>query len=377
MQARLTLGSRWFSRTRQTWQAQEGATIHRMTTARRTISASSAWDRICSGVGYHLDNLGRWLIVNAPAIGSTYAAFLAPGIPRLKPRPGWMFAQEYYEQRRWLACRRGALWEAAREKDLAVPITVRWHGSTTVDLTLGNDNSLCLYVCGSFEPNEFAFLDRVLRPGMVFVDVGANDGYYTLFAARRVGPSGRVVAAEPSSRERAHLQRNLGRNGLDNVSVVPAAIGAAVGLADLHLAHGVHAGHNTLGSFAHDDVVRASLERVPIEPLDAVIARLGLARVDFVKIDVEGAEASVIAGAATVLSAMRPLMLIEVNDKALRAQGNCADSLMATLRDDLRYEIFVFSPVTGLLERPTDGNPLSANVVAIPGERVADTVTAA
>ena len=268
------------------------------------------------------------------------------------------------------------MWEAAREKDLAVPITVRWHGSTMVDLTLGNDNSLCLYVCGSFEPNEFAFLDRVLRPGMVFVDVGANDGYYTLFAARRVGPSGRVVAAEPSSRERAHLQRNLGRNGLDNVSVVPAAIGAAAGLADLHLAHGVHAGHNTLGSFAHDDVVRASLERVPIEPLDAVIARLGLARVDFVKIDVEGAEASVIAGAATVLSSMRPLMLLEVNDKALRAQGNCADSLMATLRDELRYEIFVFSPVTGLLERPTDGHPLSANVVAIPGERVADTVTA-
>ena len=75
------------------------------------------------------------------------------------------------------------------------------------------------------------------------------------------------------------------------------------------------------------------------------------------KIDVEGAEASVIAGAATVLSSMRPLMLIEVNDKALRAQGNCADSLMATLRDDLRYEIFVFSPVTGLLERPTRRRP--------------------
>ena len=345
-----------------------------MTTARRSISAGSAWDRITSGIGYHLDNLGRWLIVNAPAIGSTYAAFLAPGGPRLRPRPGWVFAEEYYDQRRWLACRRGALWEAAREKDLAVPITVRWHSGTTVDLTLGNDNSLCLYVCGSFEPNEFAFLDRVLKPGMVFVDVGANDGYFTLFAARRVGPAGRVIAAEPSSRERAHLQRNLGRNGLDNVTVVPAAIGAVSGLADLHLAHGVHAGHNTLGSFAHDDVVRASLERVPIEPLDSVIARLGLARVDFVKIDVEGAEAKVVAGASSVLNAMRPLLLLEVNDKALRAQGNCADSLIATLRHDLRYEIFVFSPVSGLLEKPRDGDSLSANVVAIPSERVADTI---
>lgn len=344
-----------------------------MTTVRRSISTGT-WDRICSGVGYHLDKLGRWLIVNAPSIGSVYAAFLAPGAPRLKPRPGWVFAEEYYDQRRWLACRRGALWEAAREKELAVPVTVPWHGGTMVDLTLGNDNSLCLYVCGSFEPNEFAFLDRVLRPGMVFVDVGANDGYYSLFAARRVGPSGRVVAAEPSSRERAHLQRNLGRNGLDNVSVIPAAIGAAAGRADLHLAHGVHAGHNTLGAFVHDDVVRASLERVAIEPLDAVVARLGLAKVDFIKIDVEGAEARVIAGASAVLASMRPLLLIEVNDKALQSQGNCADSLVATLRDRLRYEIFVFSPVTGLLERSRDGDPLSANVVAIPGERVSDTI---
>jgi len=347
-----------------------------MVVAHRSIVRFRAWDSITSGVGYHLDNMGRWLVARAPKLATLYAALLAPRVPSLRPHPGWRFAGEYYDQRLWMACRRGTLWEAAKKRDPGMPLLLSWYDGTTVDVTLGNDNSLCLYVCGSFEPNEFAFLDRVLRPGMVFVDVGANDGYYTLFAARRVGPSGRVVAAEPSSRERAHLQRNLGRNGLDNVSVVPAAIGAAVGLADLHLAHGVHAGHNTLGSFAHDDVVRASLERVPIEPLDAVIARLGLARVDFVKIDVEGAEARVIAGASTVLNSMRPLLLLEVNDKALRAQGNCADTLIATLRQDLRYEIFVFSPVTGLLEAPRDGDPLSANVVAIPGERVADTITA-
>src|SRR5262249_32546921 len=139
---------------------------------------------------------------------------------------------------------------------------------------------------------------------------------------------------------------------------------------------GVHAAHSARAGFAHADVVRASLERVPIEPLDAVIARLGLGRVDFVKIDVEGAEARVIAGASTVLTTMRPLMLIEVNDKALRAQGNCADSLLSALREDLRYEIFVFSPVTGLLERPRDGDPLSANIVAIPSERAADMLPA-
>src|SRR5882724_9090885 len=60
-----------------------------MTTARPSITAPSAWDRICSGVGYHLDNLGRWLIVNAPAIGSTYAPLVVVllGEHPARPRP--------------------------------------------------------------------------------------------------------------------------------------------------------------------------------------------------------------------------------------------------------------------------------------------------
>ena len=116
-------------------------------------------------------------------------------------------------------------------------------------------------------------------------------------------------------------------------------------------------------------------ERVPVETLDAVVARLGLARIDFIKVDVEGAEASVVAGAAAVLSAMRPIMLIEINDKALRAQGNCAAGLVSTLQDELDYEIFVFSPITGLVERAEDNDPLSPNIVAIPRERVAETLT--
>ena len=320
-------------------------------------------------MGYHLDNFGRWLIVRVPRLGAAYAALWTPGPPKLGPRPGWGFAEEFYDQRQWLACRRGALWEAARDNDLVVPLSVPWLDGTTVDVTLGNDNSLCLYVCGSFEPNEFNFLDRMLKPGMVFVDVGANDGYYTLFAARRVGPAGRVVSVEPSSRERGHLEHNLGRNDLGNVTVVPSALGAAAGTADLHLAHGVHTGHNTLGSFAHDDVVPASVERVPLETLDTVVARLGLPRIDVIKIDVEGGEANVIAGARSVLTEMRPLLMMEINDGALRAQGSSEASLLATLQGELGYEVLVFSERSGLAERPMDGVPLSANIIAVPQER--------
>jgi FkbM family methyltransferase len=300
--------------------------------------------------------------------GRAYAALLAPRRPRLVLKPDWHFAGEYYDERRWLACRRGALWEAAAGRDIVIPLTLPWHDKTIVKVRLGNDNSLCLYVCGSFEPNEFAFLDHVLEPGMVFFDVGANDGYFTLFAARRLGSAGQVIAVEPSSRERINLLRNIEANQLTNVIVVPLALGAASGTASLRLAKDAHSGHNTLGSFAHAGVQTDSFEEVKVDTLDAVVVQLGLTRVDFIKVDVEGAEAGVVDGGSEVLRKMRPTLLLEINEAALQAQQRSAESLLATLREELDYEILIFSPESGLLEARVNNQPLSANIVARPRE---------
>lgn len=330
------------------------------------------WEVVASGLGYHLDNFGRWLLASSPRMGGAYASLLAPAAPQARTQPSWRFACEYYEQRRWLACRRGALWEAARGR-LSVPLTLKWYHGTTVDVLLGNDNSLCLYVCGSFEPNEFAFLDRMLKPGMVFVDVGANDGYYTLFAAQRVGPSGRVLAIEPSTRERANLERNIARNGLGNVKVVPLALGATCGTAGLRLAQSAHSGHNTLGGFANDGVQAESVEQVKVCMLDSLAGELALDRIDVMKIDVEGAEANVIAGAREVLARTQPVIVLEISDKALRGQGSDAEQLIATLRE-LGYEIGVFSASTGCIELLAEGCDLSLNVVAMPRDRIPEIV---
>lgn len=322
--------------------------------------ANRSWE-----VGNRLDRLGRWLLVSAPPLGRLYAGLLTgrQGEPRIFP--GWTFACEFYPQRRWLALRRGALWEFAKERKLDVPLVVPWLGGTRVEVTLGNDMSLCLFVSGSFEPNEFAFLDRITRPGMTFLDIGANEGLFSLFAARKVGPAGRVIAAEPSSRERERFERNLARNRIANVTVLPCAIGNAPGSARLQIANSGHAGHNTLGAFTYDDVSAVDFEEVPVETLDALAQRLSIGSVDVVKIDVEGSELKVLQGGAELLRRTRPVMLIEANEGALQGQGASSAEVVALLHA-LDYDIHVFSERSGEVEPHVAGMPLSANIVAVP-----------
>lgn len=320
-------------------------------------------------IGARLDRIGPALLSHAPTLGRLYASFIARRGLTLARYPGWTFGAEYYIERNWGSLRRGALWEHAVEHRLEVPLTVRWYDGLEVDVMLGNDHSLCLYVSGTFEPNEFHFLGQILNPGMTVLDVGANEGLYTLFSAKRVGAAGRVVAFEPSSRERNKLEHNVARNRLGNVTVVPCAVGSSEGTAALQIASGVHSGHNTLGALVHDDAPAVGVEHVSVERLDTLIERLGIATVDVIKIDVEGAEMHVLEGARRTLAAQRPVLMVEANDEALRAQGASTAGLLAFLRNELDYGIFVFSATTGGVEPMHEGSSASANIVAVPSER--------
>jgi hypothetical protein len=144
-------------------------------------------------------------------------------------------------------------------------------------------------------------------------------------------------------------------------------------MAELYLAQSSHAGHNTLGRFASDGVKAEGTERVRLRTLDSLASDGPLDRIDVIKIDVEGAEASVISGARDVLAATRPLIVIEINDKALRGQGSDTGRLIAILRE-LDYEIGVFSPDTGRIELHAAGRDLSLNVVAMQRDRIPEIV---
>lgn len=281
--------------------------------------------------------------------------------------PGWRFAIEEDNPTLLVRLRRH-LWEHFKASGVELPVRVRWFDGLHLDLILGNDQSRCLYVGGSFEPNEFAFLARFLRPGMRVVDAGANEGFYSVFIAHGVGPTGQVIAVEPSPRERARLERNLAINSLSNVWVVSTGLGDQAGRAVLHIADAEHNGQNTLGSFVYQGVSNAGDLVVDLEPLDAIVERNADRKVDLIKMDVEGAEMKVLLGAQRTLRDSAPVILFELLDNALRAQGSSAQEIFEFLRSK-RYGLLKFDGAGALspLHSPADA---SSNVVAAPESRL-------
>jgi FkbM family methyltransferase len=311
--------------------------------------------------------LARLGLRHAPPLLLATAAKLTAPRAELRLCPGWSYsaAGDITGLRAGL---RRALWTTFRDRDIHRPVTVRWYDGLRVRLFLGNDLSYCVYLGGSFEPNEFVFLDRILRPGMVFVDAGANDGLYSLFAAHRVGPSGRVLAVEPSSREYARLLANVRLNALGNVTVVRAALGAAPSNATLAIASDWHGGQNTIGPrVSNPNVETTSHEHVAVQTLDRLAAVHEIDRVDVVKLDVEGSEIRAIAGGRTIIERHRPTLLLEVESERLESQGNTKEELFVALAA-LGYCIQVFDLRTGQLCRPQNPGQVKGNVVAAPSE---------
>jgi FkbM family methyltransferase len=159
---------------------------------------------------------------------------------------------------------------------------------------------------GIYEPDKTAALKNLLRPGGVFVDVGANKGDFALIAAKLVGASGRVFAFEPEPRNCDWIRRSIEANGYSWIELFPIALGDAEGAIDLHVSH--ISGHHSVVSGRGDHT--GDVIRVPMRTLDAVLADAGNPRVDVLKIDVEGADLAVLRGARQTLAAHRELVLL-------------------------------------------------------------------
>lgn len=151
-----------------------------------------------------------------------------------------------------------------------------------------------VYYFGRWEPTISGWFCGYVRPGDVVVDVGANVGWYTLLAAKLVGPTGRVIAVEASPSIAERLRSNVALNPAvaDRVTVFNCAAGDREGSVPIYLADAENTGKTSLlavtGATAEDTV--------PMKPLAAILDGVELSKVRVIKIDVEGAEPQVIAG---------------------------------------------------------------------------------
>ncbi len=217
-----------------------------------------------------------------------------------------------------------------------------------------------------FEEAEMAFVEKLLQPGMTVLDAGAHHGLHTLLASKRVGRRGRVIAFEPSPRERKRLRRHLWVNRCKNVDVQSCALGDERREADLFLVEGREDWCNSLRTPQID--ARTVTVRVEVERVDDVLEKLGVTRVDFIKLDVEGAELSFLQGARATLAASRPVILAEVQDLRTRPWGYAAREVIDFLtRAD--YCWFALTANSNLQAISTRLKTYDANLVALPEER--------
>jgi FkbM family methyltransferase len=194
---------------------------------------------------------------------------------------------------------------------------------------------------GTYEPEQTRLFERLLRPGHTVLDVGANVGYYTLLASVLVGDSGRVHAFEPEPRNAGFLRRHASINRRANVRVEQAAVSDREGTARFHFGSGSGTGH----------LADAGALEVRTLRLDDYCAEHGLAP-GAVKIDVEGAELSVLQGARETLARHRPVLFLSTHGADVHAAS------LAFLRE-LGYRV---SPILGGdVEHTTE-------VLAQPGE---------
>lgn len=282
-------------------------------------------------------------------------------LKRLKAKWRWLKTQDGFHKAPARSVIRLIIWRAMYTLGIGATIRLRrWDLRMFVPARWRLTGEYFFSLREHYEP-ELAYLEEVLSPGKVFFDVGANLGIYTLVASRIVGKTGRVVAFEPSIQSFPGLQRNVTLNGLTNVIAFRTALSEKTGRARLY-----HAPDPVGNSVRGDPAWGPDTEEISLETLDRVAEQASIQRVDVIKIDAEGAEELVLRGAKRVLTAMRPVVIFEVNPET-SARFGLSPYGARDLLEGLGYEFRVLHN-NGTLFRPQLAPPYF-NVVAMPRDR--------
>jgi FkbM family methyltransferase len=189
-----------------------------------------------------------------------------------------------------------------------------WAKSVGGDVQVSLDDHVgrALYFFGDLDPKVTWVIKRLLKPGDLALDIGANFGFLTLLMSKLVGPQGAVHAFEPNPILCNILKTTYAHNCATNVTLHAVALGASTAEMELHVPKDNFGG----ASLVRKPVQSAHILKVPVIKLDDVIFREPISRLALIKLDVEGFELEVLKGAQRVLREFHPIVLFESNEQS-------------------------------------------------------------
>ncbi len=240
------------------------------------------------------------------------------------------------------------------------------------DLLLAVDTSFrsivtgVLLAEGDWFEHEMEFWRNSVKTGMTVIDVGANVGVYSFTAARRVGPTGRVLAVEPFTGCLRCLEETCKINEFDWVTICAGAASDRIGTARLQLCAATELNEIVTGDAAESMQV-GSFEEVPCFTLDSLVEQENVNQVDYLKIDAEGHEMSVLIGSEKILSEFCPIILYENIAMSRGSNLPVADHLKSK-----GYKLFRYQPYAQELIPINSSDELEGNlnVIAVPESKI-------
>jgi FkbM family methyltransferase len=248
----------------------------------------------------------------------------------------------------WILCHR----LLSRNAQIAIPV-----GETNFVLDLPplgkQKGSAAIFLQRQYYEPLLEHLERLVKPGDVVFDCGANQGIYTCAFGALVGPGGRVEGFEPQKYAVESAVRSIRLNRFEHVRINRIAVSSKVGTQFLDTSSGA------VGASIVKDLGRSSGEMVPVTTLDTFTKENLISRIDLIKMDIEGAEFDCLLGAQRVLEAFRPIIVLEADDRSV-AWNNCRDLL-----SEHEYEAYTFSPGGELVTKPDLLSGHCSNIVFI------------
>ncbi len=188
-----------------------------------------------------------------------------------------------------------------------------YRNGIVLDLDINDWIQQNLYFLDQYEEKEIRFLESLLKPGDLFIDVGANIGLFSLVASAIAGESGKVYAFEPYSKNFDKLLHHVHLNRLGNVVAERLAVSDKSGWIDIR----ANDDDNNDGMISAYVDRYTSFETVPTIDLDQYIKDKIKQPIRFVKIDIEGGEYLAVKGMSTTLAKDHPVVMVEINPDIL------------------------------------------------------------